>query len=75
MVRWRKRLRLNRAYYYNWLSQPIRGVRFTYAGLRHRQRGRVTRKRAQTAYARSALAYEGCRRKSSRSATRCLRRR
>jgi hypothetical protein len=36
---------------------------------------RPTRKPAQTAYARSALRYEGCRRKSSRSATRCLRRR
>jgi len=75
-VRWRRRLRLSNAYYYNWLSEPIAGVRFTFAGLRSLDsRNRVSRKPAQSAYARSSLAYEGCRRKSSRSATRCLRRR
>ena len=76
LVRWRRRLRLSKAYYYNWLSEPIRGVRFTFAGLRSLDsRNRVSRKPAQTAYARSALAYEGCRRKSATSATRCLKRR
>ncbi len=75
LVRWRKRLRLSRAYYYSWLSRPIRGVRFTYAGLRSLEGNRIRRKPAQTAYARSALAYEGCRRKSATSATRCLKRR
>jgi polysaccharide biosynthesis protein PslG len=74
-VRWRRRLRLSRAYYYNWLSEPRSGIRFTFAGLRNLKGNTVSRKRAQTAYARSSLAYEGCRKKSSRSATRCLRRR
>lgn len=75
LVRWRRKLRLRSVLYYNWLSAPIRGIRFTYAGLRTRSGRNVLRKPAQTAYARSALAYEGCRKKSSRSATRCLRRR
>jgi len=74
-VRWRKRLRLNSVYHYNWLSSHTNGNRFTFAGLRFVRGGRVFRKPALNAYARSALAYEGCRRKSSRSATRCLRRR
>jgi hypothetical protein len=74
-ARWRKRLRLQSVFHYTWLSNDKDDYRFAHSGLRTTRTGRPTSKPALRAYARTALAYEGCRRKSSRSATRCLRRR
>jgi len=75
-VRWRRRLRLRRTYHVTWISRERPGERFTYTGLRRMTPdGRIGSKPALPAYRRSALAYEGCRRKSSRLATRCLKRR
>ena len=75
-VRWRRRLRLNSVFHYTWVSYEAEGNRFTYSGLsRFSDDRRITPKPALRAFAASALAYEGCRRKSATSATRCLRRR
>jgi hypothetical protein len=73
--KWRRRLRLINVFHYSWLSSHTPGARFTYAGLRYRSGRSVFSKPALRAFRSYALAYEGCRRKSPRSATRCLKRR
>lgn len=60
--------------YYTWMGQEKRHApAFDFAGLlRFRSSGQIVKKPALTAYERSALAIEGCRRKGAK-ATSCIR--
>jgi hypothetical protein len=57
----RRRLRLDRVYWYTWASAYHDGDLFDYSGLVQFADDAFTRRRALTAYARSALRAEGCR--------------
>jgi hypothetical protein len=73
LAKQRKRLRVERVYWYTWLSydrDPF--YPFDWAGLMRIEEKKVTRKPAFTAYRRAALRLEGCRAKRDR-ADRCAR--
>lgn len=75
LARERKRLRLERVYWYTWLTADRDPeYPFDYAGVvRHVDGGTYERKPAYHALRRRALALEGCRKKSTTDASRCLR--
>jgi hypothetical protein len=67
----RRRLGLQRVYWYSWLTREVsKDYPFDYAGLRRLGTGRVVSKPALRSFRRAALALEGCRAKR-RDATRC----
>jgi hypothetical protein len=71
LVRNRRRLGVQRVYWYSWLTREVsRDYPFDYAGLRRIGAGRVVSKPALRSFRRSALALEGCRAKR-RDARRC----
>jgi hypothetical protein len=67
----RRELGVERVYWYAWLTREVDPVYpFDYAGLRRLEPDRVVSKPAFSAYRRTALALQGCKRKSAR-ADRC----
>jgi hypothetical protein len=71
LARVRRQLRIERVYWYTWMSADAdRGAPFDYAGLRRLRDGKAVSKPALAAYRRTALELSGCRRKASR-ADRC----
>jgi hypothetical protein len=73
MAAYRKRLRIQRVYWYTWASSYRRGAGvFDYSGLNVFNGRKVTAKPALRAYRKIARRYQGCR-KTSRA--RCVRRR
>lgn len=74
LARERKRLRLQRVYWYTWMTlDRDRTYPFDYAGIVRLNGDRVERKPAYSALRRTALQLEGCRKKSASDASRCLR--
>lgn len=66
----RTRLRIERVYWFSWLSIDSGPYTFSYSGLRTIRGTKITDKPALAAYRRGVLALEGCRRKGA-TAKRC----
>lgn len=66
----RRRLRIERVYWFSWLSIDTGPFTFSYSGLRTIRGTTIRDKPALAAYRRGVLALEGCRRKG-RTAKRC----
>jgi len=66
----RRRLRIERVYWYTWLSDPRPPNAFDYSGLRRTRGDRVRSTPALTEFRRAARRLQGCA-KSAQDATRC----